>query len=324
MENMLEQSPKASQLLLSEELISQWVEQMDVSKDSKRTLAANIKAFTNWAGERAKDPDRQTILDFRQYLIEDKKLKPNTVKNYISTLRLLFAWMEKKSRKEGYVPFQSPAEDIKTPKLPKGHARQPLSVWQIQQILELYEGKRDELSLRNKAMIALLACTGLRANSLRTVRIQDLKSVNGQMVLYYLGKGRIDYDQYVKIPKQLAVLIKEYLQERFGDQPLDPNDWLFVSKAPNRKPNQLTQHAISLVVKNAMKSVGLDDSRYTCHSLRHSAATNNVILGGSLESTMALLGHANIAQTMTYIHDLERIQNNSEQRIADAVLGKIE
>lgn len=68
-------------------------------------------------------------------------------------------------------------------------------------------------------------------------------------------------------------------------------------------------------------AAGLRSSRLTGHSLRHTAATLNLLYGGSVEETMQLLGHSNVNTTLIYSHALERAANNSEERIAKAILG---
>lgn len=69
-----------------------------------------------------------------------------------------------------------------------------------------------------------------------------------------------------------------------------------------------------------MKAAGYDSDRLTAHSMRHTAATLNLLNGGSLEETQQLLGHSNISTTMIYSHALKRTQNESENRIEAAIL----
>ena len=70
-----------------------------------------------------------------------------------------------------------------------------------------------------------------------------------------------------------------------------------------------------------MIEAGLESDRLTAHSLRHTAATLNLLNGGTVEETQQLLDHKNINTTLIYSHALERAKNNSEQRIAKAIFG---
>lgn len=83
----------------------------------------------------------------------------------------------------------------------------------------------------------------------------------------------------------------------------------------------MTTRSISRIAKTRLVSAGLESSRLTGHSLRHTAATLNLLAGGTVEETQQLLGHANINTTLIYSHALERAKNNSEDRIAKAIFG---
>lgn len=69
------------------------------------------------------------------------------------------------------------------------------------------------------------------------------------------------------------------------------------------------------------QGVALDSDFLTGHSMRHTAATLNLLNGGTVEETRQLLGHTNINTTLIYSHALERAKNNSEERIAKAIFG---
>ena len=83
----------------------------------------------------------------------------------------------------------------------------------------------------------------------------------------------------------------------------------------------MTTRSISRVAKENLVAAGLESDRLTAHSLRHTAATLNLLNGGTVEETQQLLGHANIKTTLIYSHALERAKNESENRIAAAIFG---
>ena len=95
-------------------------------------------------------------------------------------------------------------------------------------------------------------------------------------------------------------------------------DVLFVSTSNNNKGQRLTTRSISGIVKKRLKAAGYTSNRLTAHSL-HTAGTLNLMNGGTLEETQQLLRHSNINTTMIYLHHLERENNQSEKRIADAL-----
>src|SRR5699024_7775673 len=97
---------------------------------------------------------------------------------------------------------------------------------------------------------------------------------------------------------------------------------LFLNHSNRDRGNGLTTRSIRRIVKNHLKAIGLDSSRLTAHSLRHTAATLNLVSGGSVRETQQLLRHESITTTMIYTHDLDRENNMSEHRIEDFIFGE--
>jgi integrase/recombinase XerC len=136
--------------------------------------------------------------------------------------------------------------------------------------------------------------------------------------LYIQGKGRDEKTEYVKLAPPVEDAIRAYLKARGK---AEGHEALFASASNNNKGEGMTTRAISGIVKQAMREAGLDSERLTAHSLRHTAATLNLLNGGSIQETQQLLRHSNIGTTMIYAHNLERAANNSEARIAAALFA---
>ena len=96
---------------------------------------------------------------------------------------------------------------------------------------------------------------------------------------------------------------------------------VFSSISNRNNGGRMTTRSISRVAKNHLIEIDLKSDRLTAHSLRHTAATLNLLNGGTVEETKQLLGHANINTTLIYSHALERAKNDSENRIAKAIFG---
>ena len=77
--------------------------------------------------------------------------------------------------------------------------------------------------------------------------------------------------------------------------------------------------SISRIVKTALRKAGIDNERITAHSLRHTAATLNLLHGGTLEDTKQLLRHTSINTTMIYTHHLDKLKSCSADRIQNAI-----
>lgn len=73
-------------------------------------------------------------------------------------------------------------------------------------------------------------------------------------------------------------------------------------------------------MKENLKRAGIPDFKLTIHSLRHTAATFNLLRGGSIEATQALLRHQSIETTMIYLHHINRVKDDSEFQIERYIL----
>ena len=61
--------------------------------------------------------------------------------------------------------------------------------------------------------------------------------------------------------------------------------------------------------------MGLDDSRLTAHSLRHTAISLSIQGGASLQQAQAMARHSDSKTTLVYFHNLERISLGAEKFI---------
>lgn len=74
--------------------------------------------------------------------------------------------------------------------------------------------------------------------------------------------------------------------------------------------------------KRILKDCGLVDTKITPHSLRHTAATLNLLRGGSLEETKRFMRHTNISSTLIYAHHINRMKDDSQNQIEKFILGE--
>jgi len=68
-----------------------------------------------------------------------------------------------------------------------------------------------------------------------------------------------------------------------------------------------------------LRDIGLNDKRYSAHSLRHSVATILLQNGGTLDEVKQILRHKDISTTEIYNHSLQRKKNNGELLVSDVV-----
>lgn len=100
---------------------------------------------------------------------------------------------------------------------------------------------------------------------------------------------------------------------------------MFISTSRNHakldKDDMLSTQSIRAIVKDALKKIGINDSRHTAHSLRHTACTLALKSGEELTNVQQMMRHARLDTTLIYSHALEREQNNAELAIGRMIFG---
>lgn len=295
---------------VSVDLFQRWITYIDASPKTVSTYTRAIKRFFLYLQEAGiSQPTRETVVQYREYLKQDHK--STTVQSYLTAVKLFFQWTDQ----EGLYP--DIANHVKGAKLDAGHKRDYLTSKQAARLLEGVD--RSSLKgLRDYAILSLMVTTGLRTVSVIRADIQDIRTVGDDVALFYQGKGHEEKATFVKLAPPVEEAIQAYLKARGSTDKTAP---LFASIAHRNNGQRMTTRSISRLAKEHLVSVGLDSDRLTAHSLRHTAATLNLLNGGTIEETKQLLDHASINTTLIYSHALERSKNKSEIRIAKAVFG---
>ena len=288
-------------------LIFRFISALDLKESSKYTYQRELKPFSEWVIKNSvKQPIRDDILRYKAFL-EKQGLSPLTISSYIVVVRRFFEWME------GEKIYPNVARGVKGMKRNRGFRKDPLTLNQIQKLLENMErdsgrGKRDF------AIINLLIRTGLRTIELVRSNIGDIRQESGESVLWVQGKGRDSKDEFVLLTNETLLPIQDYLK-KCRKKRLRENDPLFTSVSDRNQGMRLTTRSISRIVKENLRLIGIDNLRLTAHSLRHTAITLALQGGASLQEAQALGRHANINTTMIYAHNINRVSNAPERKI---------
>ena len=305
----MEQSPLVIREI-SEEVFNSWTSFIDASPRTVETYSKAIKQFFIYLqGKGIKQPQREDIVTYREYLSKDHK--PTTVQSYLAAVKLFFQWTEQEKI------YPNIAQRVKGAKLDTEHKKDYLTKKQVSKLLKSIDrstlkGKRDY------AMLSLMVTTGLRTVSIINANVEDIRAAGDATALYYKGKGHQEKATYVKLAEPVEEAIRDYLKARGRADGKEP---LITSTAHRNNGGRMTTRSISRVAKESLIDIGLDSDRLTAHSFRHTAATLNLLNGGTVEETQQLLDHKNINTTLIYSHALERAKNNSEKRIAKAIFG---
>ena len=290
--------------LLTPGLFKNYIEYIDATPKTVETYSKALRQFYNYTeANEIKQPTRQDIINFREYL--EQNHKASTVNTYIIAIRQFFKWTEQNGI------YSNIADHVKGKKISREPKKDYLTPVQIKTILKSIDrttinGKRDY------ALITLMVTCGLRDIEVNRANIEDIRTQGVNTVLFLQGKGRDDKNEYVIIPEQVEIALRDYLKERNATdtQPL------FTSISNHANNERLTTRSISRIVKNTFVSCGYDSNRLTAHSLRHTAVTLALQSGNSLQEVQQFARHTNINTTMIYAHNLEKQSNKCSNSIA--------
>lgn len=161
------------------------------------------------------------------------------------------------------------------------------------------------LQLRNEAIIATLADTGLRVGELVALDVDHLR--DGHSAIYLPGPLQKDYptdtspnSTRLSLSDDLSRLLSSYLNSRWKD-----SDALFPSRSSDRISEQGVRDAVEKVAKEAgVRPYNRDGTRgevgeVTPHTLRHSLAFRMLAVeeGNTFYDVRKRLRHRSISTT---------------------------
>ena len=288
------------------QLATAFVASLDVAQSSRTTYRRALKAFFDWLGSTGRSDhldglSRIDVLAYKDHL--GKSVRVATANMYLFIVRSFFSWLEE------YGVRSNIARGVKTFKKMDGHSKDCLTVEQVRRILEGIDRSRPR-GQRDYAMINLMARTGLREIEVARARISDIRDEGEEPVLWVQGKGRAEADAFVLLVPAAMEPIREWLGSH---RSASADSALFMSLSRRNHGEHMTSRAISKIVKDAMRRVGIDSDRLTPHSLRHTAISLAIAGGATLAQAQAMARHASPNTTMVYFHNAQRVREAAEK-----------
>ena len=215
--------------------------------------------------------DLEAIRQYELYLLNERKLSPESVNIFISSVQFLYT-------KTLDMPWGKEC-------FPRVRVAQKLPV-----VLDPEEvaGFFDYIpSLKYRAALMLCYGAGLRIAEAAAIKVSDIDSKR-MLIRVQQGKGK--KDRYVMLSPRLLCVLRRYWRAA------RPRVWMFPSWRENK---HVTPTSLSNACREASKQCGLA-KRITAHTLRHSFATHLLENGTDTRVIQVLLGHSRIDTTARY------------------------
>jgi integrase/recombinase XerD len=225
-----------------------------------------------------------------------------TVARKVAAVKSFFSFLQAEGKLKA-----NPTEQLASPKVGKMLPK-PLSVQEIDELLEQPARRNTPEAKRDRAMLELMYATGLRVTELVSTDVTDVQLEGDKPYVRLLGKG--NRERQIPLLEQPVQELSEYI--RFARPRLvgeRDETALFV----NRRGERLTRQGFWLILKGYSTEAGIR-GRVTPHTLRHSFATHMLRGGMDIHKVQELLGHANISTTQVYTQvDREHIREAYEK-----------
>ncbi len=225
--------------------------------------------FMRSPAELGADEVRQFLL----YLIEERKVSSQTIRQVRSSLRVLYC-----------VTLDRPVA-IEWLPVPRREERLPvvLSGTQVRALLDAVRRPKY------RTIFMVMYAAGLRISEACRLRAEDIDSKRG--VIRVSGKG--GKQRYTLLSEQLLEHLRSYWRHV---RPMD--GWFFPGRT---KDGHVSRASARKVFHQAASAAGIA-KHVAPHSLRHSFATHLIDTGTDVTVVKALLGHSSLYTTQIYTH----------------------
>lgn len=289
-----------------------WINFCDVQSPTQVTYDKAIENFLKYLAEnKITAPKREDVIGYRSWLL-GSGYKVSSARLYLTIVKKFFGWLSSKGL------YLNVADGVKLPAQPtEEHARDALTAQEAKATISSFKGK-DELTLRNKAIMSLMLGCGLRSVEVVRLDIGDIEKRHGHWFIKVHGKARAGKTDSVAVSSKVKAIIDEYLSVRPKGKKNSP---LFISTAKRNCGQRLQTQSISRLAKRTFAKIGIESDRITCHSCRHTAATVALQAGVELRQVQQLLRHRSATTTQIYLHDIDAFNNPAVNKISEILFS---
>lgn len=283
------------------ELLQQFLNYLEFEKrSSKHTVISysnDVLDFFSFAEHKRYSAIEYNDVRLWVVSLSKREMKAKSINRKIVSLRSFYQFL-----KRYHYVTQNPVAKVHSLKTPQTI---PAFVSQesIFKLLDIVDFGSDFRGVRNKLIISLLYCTGIRRAELLSLQLSSFDYGNKTMRI--LGKG--NKERLIPLFALLIDQIKEYIEKR--KEIAVTTDRLLVTE----KGKPAYDNLIYRVVTQYLSGVTTLE-KTSPHVLRHTFATHLLNNGADLNDIKTLLGHSSLSATQIYTHNsIEQLKDIYKQ-----------
>jgi len=254
-----------------------------------RTTLHQFQAYVQVKVDEKMEPDQVTakiVLEYIQHLREERNNGDSAVNRQVTIIKNYYRAIVAMGHLE---PSANPMAHFPTMKAKPRKLPVVLSEEEVKRLLN--QPPTDTIvGLRDRALVALLYGTGVRASECASLTEEDVDLAS--KTIRVTGKG--GHQRTLPLNDRVVEALKVY---RAARDPIAPDEAFFRSRAHKA----LSRNAVYERVRKHAREAHLT-KRVSPHRLRHTFATHLVKQGVGLVTIRDLLGHRQITSTQIYLH----------------------
>lgn len=246
----------------------------------------NIEAFIDWIPDAA-NVDKMLIIDFKKYLLEEKKFRTNTINNYIVTINKFLYWCGINDCKVKQLKKQQVASNSEV-----------LSLSDFKRLLRFAKRlNQDDTYL----IMKILAMTGIRIEELSIFTVENVKT----NYIPVRNKGK---ERSIILRQDLAREIRQYCRDKGIKSGI-----IFFCKT---KGKMMAKSTIWRRMQRIAGVAKVNKNKVHAHSFRHLFAKMFLEeYNGSIAELADILGHSSLETTRIYSKTTDEEKRRKLERI---------
>jgi len=266
---------------LPPEIVSfrRYLKRRNYAANTVRSYLNDLEHFLQVADKPVREVTSQDVERFIEQQ-QTQSLAASTINRRLTAVARLYTYLRQAEDPELVVPVRPKLHYLRQPDpLPRG-----LKSDEVERLFAVIDDPRD------RAIFTLMLRCGLRVQEVAALDMDDVDLARQQLVIRDSKNGR---DRVVYLALDALQFLKAYLAQRGTAE--CPKVFLVP-----RGRGQGQGISVRGIQKRLEHYAGLGGVAVTCHSLRHTFASQLLDNGADIVTVQALLGHAHVSTTQRY------------------------